>query len=156
VLTRTSTRTLVPMKAFASNAGNWETFNLSRFALRSSLKTKPQVEYYFSDENLPTDLHLLQCCGGRDNLGVSIGRINGFKKMRKFKKKVIVEAARAPSSRSLTMARPSSGRYHWLGEPSSIHQKMKTEKLLTTLAPSAKLFIQLHSSRKRRPSTPQV
>jgi hypothetical protein len=82
------------MKAFASNSGNWETFNLSRFALRSSLKTKPQVEYYFSDENLPTDLHLLQCCGGRDNLGVSIGRINGFKKMRKFKKKVIVEALR--------------------------------------------------------------
>lgn len=52
-----------------------------------------QVEYYFSDENLPTDLHLLQCCGGRENLPVSIGRICGFKKMRGFKPKSIVPAA---------------------------------------------------------------
>ncbi|KAK7179874.1 argonaute siRNA chaperone complex subunit Arb1 [Paraphaeosphaeria sporulosa] len=52
-----------------------------------------QVEYYFSDENLPTDLHMLQCCGGRENLPVSIGRICGFKKMRGFKPKSIVPAA---------------------------------------------------------------
>jgi hypothetical protein len=51
------------------------------------------VEYYFSDENLPTDLHLLQCCGGRENLPVSISRICGFKKMRSFKPKSIVPAA---------------------------------------------------------------
>ncbi|KAF2451289.1 hypothetical protein P171DRAFT_459384 [Karstenula rhodostoma CBS 690.94] len=52
-----------------------------------------QVEYYFSDENLPTDLHMLQCCGGRKNLPVSISRICGFKKMRGFKPKSIVHAA---------------------------------------------------------------
>lgn len=52
-----------------------------------------QVEYYFSDENLPSDLHLLQCCGGRENLPVSINRICGFKKMRSFKPRDMVIAA---------------------------------------------------------------
>ncbi|KAF1955732.1 hypothetical protein CC80DRAFT_525921 [Byssothecium circinans] len=52
-----------------------------------------QVEYYFSDENLRTDLHLLQCCGGRDNLPVSISRICGFKKMRAYKGKQQIAAA---------------------------------------------------------------
>ncbi|PVI03560.1 hypothetical protein DM02DRAFT_247412 [Periconia macrospinosa] len=52
-----------------------------------------QVEYYFSDENLPTDLHLLKCCGGRENLPVSISRTCGFKKMRGFKPKRDVVAA---------------------------------------------------------------
>lgn len=52
-----------------------------------------QVEFYFSDENLPTDLHLLQCCGGRENLPVSISRICGFKKMRMYKPKTLVVAA---------------------------------------------------------------
>ncbi|KAJ4352468.1 uncharacterized protein N0V89_007816 [Didymosphaeria variabile] len=52
-----------------------------------------QVEYYFSDENLPIDLHLLQCCGGRENQPVSISRICGFKKMRGFKPKSMVPAA---------------------------------------------------------------
>jgi hypothetical protein len=51
------------------------------------------VEYYFSDENLPTDLHMLQCCGGRENLPVSLSRICGFKKMRSFKPKSIVPVA---------------------------------------------------------------
>ncbi|KAF2645421.1 hypothetical protein P280DRAFT_513328 [Massarina eburnea CBS 473.64] len=52
-----------------------------------------QVEFYFSDENLPTDLHLLQCCGGRENLPVSISRICGFKKMRSYKQKSLIVAA---------------------------------------------------------------
>ncbi|KAJ4301658.1 hypothetical protein N0V90_003751 [Kalmusia sp. IMI 367209] len=61
----------------------------------ASLLTQEQVEFYFSDENLPSDLHLLQCCGGRDNLPVSISRICGFKKMRAFKpKKIVAEALR--------------------------------------------------------------
>jgi hypothetical protein len=51
------------------------------------------VEFYFSDENLPTDKHLLQCCGGRDNLPVSISRIRGFQKMRHYKPKTLVTAA---------------------------------------------------------------
>ncbi|CAI6276438.1 unnamed protein product [Periconia digitata] len=59
---------------------------------------RKQVEYYFSDENLPTDLHLLQCCGGRKNLPVSISRICGFKKMRGFKPKSgVVNALRKSS-----------------------------------------------------------
>ncbi|CAG5162673.1 uncharacterized protein ALTATR162_LOCUS6263 [Alternaria atra] len=52
-----------------------------------------QVEFYFSDENLPTDRHLLQCCGGRENLPVSISRIRGFQKMRHYKPKTLVTAA---------------------------------------------------------------
>jgi hypothetical protein len=54
-----------------------------------------QVEFYFSDENLPTDLHLLQCCGGQKNDPVSISRICGFKKMRSYKpRSLVVEALR--------------------------------------------------------------
>lgn len=52
-----------------------------------------QVEFYFSDENLPTDLHLLQQCGGHENIPVSISRICGFKKMRSYKPKSLVVAA---------------------------------------------------------------
>ncbi|KAH7068849.1 Argonaute siRNA chaperone complex subunit Arb1-domain-containing protein [Paraphoma chrysanthemicola] len=52
-----------------------------------------QVEFYFSDENLVTDLHLLQCCNGRENSPVSISRICGFKKMRSYKPKELVVAA---------------------------------------------------------------
>ncbi|KAF2855833.1 hypothetical protein T440DRAFT_385195 [Plenodomus tracheiphilus IPT5] len=51
------------------------------------------VEFYFSDENLPTDLHLLKCCGGRENIPVSISLICGFKKMRAYKPKKLVVAA---------------------------------------------------------------
>ncbi|KAH6522702.1 hypothetical protein HBI81_141260 [Parastagonospora nodorum] len=57
-----------------------------------------QVEFYFSDENLPTDLHLLQCCGGRDNNPVSVSRIVGFKKMRSYKPKALVVTALRQSS----------------------------------------------------------
>jgi hypothetical protein len=52
-----------------------------------------QVEFYFSDENLPTDLHLLQCCDGRKNEPVSINRVLGFKKMRSYKPKTAAIAA---------------------------------------------------------------
>ncbi|KAF2032629.1 hypothetical protein EK21DRAFT_60500 [Setomelanomma holmii] len=52
-----------------------------------------QVEFYFSDENLPTDLYLLQCCNGRENVPVSISRICGFKKMRPYKPRTLVVAA---------------------------------------------------------------
>jgi hypothetical protein len=42
---------------------------------------------------LPTDLHLLKCCGGRKNEPVSISRICGFKKMRSYKPRSLVVAA---------------------------------------------------------------
>lgn len=52
-----------------------------------------EVEFYFSDENLPTDLYLLQQCGGRENIPVSVSRICGFKKMRSYKPKSLVVTA---------------------------------------------------------------
>ncbi|KAF2838698.1 hypothetical protein M501DRAFT_1031764 [Patellaria atrata CBS 101060] len=54
-----------------------------------------QVEYYFSDENLPTDMHLLEKCGGCENNPVPIKHICGFSKMRKYKPYLqVVEALR--------------------------------------------------------------
>lgn len=44
-----------------------------------------QVEFYFSDENLPSDAHLLMKTGGHENLPVSIKHICGFSRMRKYK-----------------------------------------------------------------------
>jgi hypothetical protein len=38
-------------------------------------------------------MHMLRCCGGRDNEPVSIGRICGFKKMRIYKPRNLVVAA---------------------------------------------------------------
>lgn len=52
-----------------------------------------QVEFYFSDENLRSDLYLLRQCGGRENIPVSISCICGFKKMRSYKPKSLVVAA---------------------------------------------------------------
>ena len=49
------------------------------------LLTDFQVEFYFSDENLPSDAHLLMKTGGHQNLPVSIKHICGFAKMRKYK-----------------------------------------------------------------------
>jgi hypothetical protein len=61
------------------------------------------VEYYFSDENLPTDLHLLECCQGRKNEPVSISRISNWGKMKAFKsKRNIVAALRFSTSLELT------------------------------------------------------
>ncbi|KAI9713022.1 MAG: hypothetical protein M1820_001007 [Bogoriella megaspora] len=44
-----------------------------------------QVEYYFSDANLPYDSHLLAKCGGQANEPVSIKSISGFPRMRRYK-----------------------------------------------------------------------
>ncbi|KAF2396566.1 hypothetical protein EJ06DRAFT_224557 [Trichodelitschia bisporula] len=52
-----------------------------------------QVEFYFSDENLPTDKHMLKLCGGSKNLPVSLNQICGFKRMRRFKPRSQVVAA---------------------------------------------------------------
>lgn len=46
---------------------------------------RQKVEYYFSDENLPHDAHMLGLTGGAENLPVSISRIFGFFEMRKYK-----------------------------------------------------------------------
>ena len=44
-----------------------------------------QVEFYFSDQNLPNDTHLFELCGGAQNLPVSINEILSWQKMRHFK-----------------------------------------------------------------------
>ncbi|KAI9682988.1 MAG: hypothetical protein M1822_006181 [Bathelium mastoideum] len=43
-----------------------------------------QVEYYFSDENLPKDAYLLAKCGGHENKPVSIKSICNFPRMRRL------------------------------------------------------------------------
>lgn len=52
-----------------------------------------QVEYYFGDENLPRDAHLLYKTGASGNQWVSINEIFGWKKMRDFKPKAKSKAA---------------------------------------------------------------
>ncbi|TKA63134.1 hypothetical protein B0A49_09908 [Cryomyces minteri] len=52
-----------------------------------------QVEYYFSDENLPSDAHLLGKCGGAENKPVSVKHICGFKKMRGYRPHTAVIAS---------------------------------------------------------------
>ena len=44
-----------------------------------------QVEYYFSDENLPKDAYLLAKCGGHQNEPVSLKVICGFPRMKSYK-----------------------------------------------------------------------
>jgi hypothetical protein len=44
-----------------------------------------QVEYYFSDENLPTDKFLLDKTGGKENKPYEIKKLCQFSKMRKYK-----------------------------------------------------------------------
>ncbi|KAF4555443.1 Argonaute siRNA chaperone (ARC) complex subunit Arb1-like protein [Elsinoe fawcettii] len=52
-----------------------------------------QVEYYFSDENLPNDAHMLGLTGGSENWPVNLGRITGFSRMRGYKpKRTVAEA----------------------------------------------------------------
>ncbi|PPJ56532.1 hypothetical protein CBER1_03903 [Cercospora berteroae] len=57
-----------------------------------------QVEFYFSDENLVTDQHLLSRTGPGGIGWVSINEILGFKKMRQFKPRSKVKASVATSS----------------------------------------------------------
>lgn len=51
-----------------------------------------QVEYYFGDENLPKDAHLLALAGGDPNGKVEVKKILSFSKMRRFKPKTLVIA----------------------------------------------------------------
>lgn len=48
------------------------------------------MEYYFSDENLPHDAHMLLKTGGAENLPVPVKSILGFARMRKYKPKTAV------------------------------------------------------------------
>lgn len=54
---------------------------------------RAQVEFYFSDSNLPTDAFLLSQVGGPDNRPVPIKTIHNFKRMRRFQPYSAVVAA---------------------------------------------------------------
>ncbi|KXL50061.1 hypothetical protein M433DRAFT_163800 [Acidomyces richmondensis BFW] len=52
-----------------------------------------QIEYYFSDENLRQDAHLLALTGGDGNGPVRLSEVLSFPKMRKFKQRAKVKEA---------------------------------------------------------------
>ena len=52
-----------------------------------------QVEFYFSDSNLPMDKFLLEKVGGTSNLPVEIKLLHSFKRMRHFQPYEAVVAA---------------------------------------------------------------
>ncbi|KAH6717045.1 hypothetical protein BKA61DRAFT_316901 [Leptodontidium sp. MPI-SDFR-AT-0119] len=56
-------------------------------------KIRAQVEFYFSDANLPTDDFLNKLTGGPENLPVSISTICSFGRMKRFKPQSAVVAA---------------------------------------------------------------
>lgn len=59
-----------------------------------------QVEYYFSDENLPNDAYMLAHTGGSANKPFNIGRLNSFARMRTYKKpKSLIKDALAKSTK---------------------------------------------------------
>ena len=54
---------------------------------------REQAEFYFSDENLPNDAHMLGLTGGSQNIPVSLSRVLGFHEMRRFKPMTQVRAS---------------------------------------------------------------
>ncbi|KIV83888.1 hypothetical protein PV11_05875 [Exophiala sideris] len=64
---------------------------------------RKQVEFYFSDSNLPHDKFLLESVGGSQNKSVPIKTIHSFKRMRHFQPlEAIVEALRESNFLELT------------------------------------------------------
>ena len=68
-------------------------FNFIILLVESITNISGKVEYYFSDDNLPNDAHLLAKCGGHENRPVSIKSICGFPRMRKYKPVTLVVSA---------------------------------------------------------------
>lgn len=77
-------------------------------AYKSTLSDQPhperdeiirQVEFYFGDENLPQDAHLLSKTGEYGDDWVSINEVLGFRKMRRFKPRSRVIAALKESTK---------------------------------------------------------
>lgn len=68
------------------------------FNIATTRKIIRQVEYYFSDQNLPTDSHLLGLAGGDGNGPVSFNQVTGWKKMRGFKPRSSVRDALSQST----------------------------------------------------------
>ena len=62
------------------------------------VEIRKQVEFYFSDSNLPTDKFLFDTVGGSENKAVPIKTIHNFKRMRRFQPFSAVVAALKESS----------------------------------------------------------
>ncbi|KAK5175407.1 uncharacterized protein LTR77_000546 [Saxophila tyrrhenica] len=76
----------------------WELTNKikSKFEFEESSdadEIRTQVEFYFSDSNLPTDAYLLKLTGGHKNIPVDVGIIHSFKRMKHFQPRSAVVAA---------------------------------------------------------------
>ncbi|KAK3057105.1 hypothetical protein LTR09_002144 [Extremus antarcticus] len=57
------------------------------------VEIRKQVDFYFSEFNLPTDKHLWQLAGGRENKPVDVSVIHSFKRMQHFQPRSAVVAA---------------------------------------------------------------
>lgn len=67
------------------------------------VEIRKQVEFYFSDSNLPTDKFLLSKVGGSANNAVPLELLHTFKRMRRFQPfSAIVEALKSSESLDLT------------------------------------------------------
>ncbi|KAF2226707.1 Argonaute siRNA chaperone complex subunit Arb1-domain-containing protein [Elsinoe ampelina] len=91
-----------------------------------------QVEYYFSDKNLPNDAHMLGLTGGSENWPVNLGRITGFGRMRGYKPKSIVAEALKKS----TFIEFTDKKHIRRRVPLSIEPKVEPEKIPGKNAPA--------------------
>ncbi|PYI27217.1 hypothetical protein BP00DRAFT_429562 [Aspergillus indologenus CBS 114.80] len=67
------------------------------------VQIRKQVEFYFSDSNLPMDKFLLSKVGGSSNRPVSLELLHSFKRMRRFQPfSAIVEAIKSSETVELT------------------------------------------------------
>lgn len=82
-----------------------------------------QVEYYFSDANLPYDAHLLARTGPTGDNWVSINEILGFKKMRGYKPKAQVKKSLSMS----TFIEVKDGKFIRRRTPLPIAPRVKAE-----------------------------
>ncbi|KAF2861765.1 hypothetical protein K470DRAFT_256614 [Piedraia hortae CBS 480.64] len=84
-----------------------------------------QVDYYFSDENLPHDQHLLALTGGDGNGIVRLSDITRFPRMRKFKQPSKVRAAISKCELVVFVDKKHIRRKHPLTSPITVTPEFK-------------------------------
>jgi len=87
-----------------------------------------QVEYYFGDENLPGDAHMLGLTGRDGTNSVSLSQILRFNKMRKFKPKTAVRKALKQSNLIEIVDSNHIRRKFPLTKPLSVQPKIDEER----------------------------
>lgn len=109
-----------------------------------------QVEYYFSDKNLPTDRHLLGKCGGTQNLPVKIKSICGWGKMRQYKPfTAVVEALKLSKKLEVLPDNTIRRRIPYIGPTVLDHRQEDVEAYLDN-EPRAE--VTLREEKPREPS----